>query len=211
MKKFIFDVVLLFTILASTVVGINYFVDASGVITPDSYYEMAKLALSGNTIATPLNYNERLYQVAIIEEMKSIPSTIVIGCSRGMFLGEEITGFKNLYNNCVSGACLEDYYAILSLYNKKFSKLPQRVIIETSPWIFYKDNPEARWKEQDVYASAAKELYKLINGKDLINNRSGENPYISVEYFRHNLAVLRRDRTAAFARKVPKISTNTSE
>lgn len=211
MKKFIVNVVLLFTIFAYMVISVNYFMDASEVITPGSYDEMAKLALSGNIVVTPLNYNERLYQVAVIEEMKSIPSTIVIGSSRGMFLGEEITGFKNLYNNCVSGACLEDYYAILGLYNKKFSKLPQRVIIETSPWIFYKNNPEARWQEQDIYASVAKEFYKLVNGRDLINNRNSENPYISITYFRHNLEVLLRDRNAAFKKKMPKISTNTSE
>ena len=211
MKKFIINVALLFITLSSVVMGINYFIDASGVITPGSYYDMARLALSGNIVAAPLNYNERLYQVAIIETMQSIPNTIIIGCSRGMFLGEEITKYKNLYNNCVSGACMEDYYAILSLYNKKFSKLPHRVIIETSPWIFYNHNPESRWQEQDVYASAAKDLYKLINSKELIINRSGENPYISIPYFRHNLKVLIHDGISAFKRKTPRISTNTSE
>lgn len=211
MKKFIINVALLFISLSSIVIGINYFIDASGAITPGSYYGMARLALSGNIVATSLNYNERLYQVAIIETMQSIPNTIVIGCSRGMFLGEEITKYKNLYNNCVSAACMEDYYAILGLYNKKFSKLPQRVIVETSPWIFYKYNPSSRWKEQDVYASEAKELYKLINGKDLVINRSGESPYISIPYFRHNLEVFVRDGIAAFKRKTPRISTNISE
>ncbi len=211
MRKFIINVALLFITLSSVVIGINCFIDASGVITPGPYYGMARLAISGDIVATPLNYNERLYQVAVIEAMKSIPGTIVIGSSRGMFLGEEITKYKKLYNNCVSGACIEDYYAILGLYSKKFSKLPQRVIIETSPWIFHKDNPESRWQEQDIYASAAKELYELINGKELNINRSGENPYISIPYFRHNLEVLIRDRTAAFKRKTPRISTNTSE
>ncbi len=211
MKKFIINVALLFMTLAFIVVGINYSIDASGVITPGSYYDMARLVLSGNIVAAPSNYNERLYQVAVIEEMKSIPDTIVIGSSRGMFLGEEITGYKKLYNNCISGASIEDYYAILSLYDTKFSKLPQRVIIETSPWIFYKYNPESRWQEQYVYASAAKELYRLINGKELNINRSGENPYTSIPYFRHNLEVLIRDGIAAFKRKAPRISTNTSE
>ena len=210
MKKFIFNVVLLFAVFASIVVGVNYFLDASVVITPGSYSEMAKLALSGNIVATPLNYNERLYQVAIIKEMKSIPNTIVIGCSRGMFLGEEITGYENLYNNCVSGACIEDYYAILSLYDQKFSELPQRIVIETSPWIFYKNNPEVRWKEQDVYASSARIFYKLLNGKDLMTDRVYENPYLSIPYFRYNFMALLRYGRAVF-RKTPRISTDTSE
>ena len=211
MRKFIINIAFLCIIFSSLVVFINYSIDASGVITPGSYYEMADLALSGNTIVTPLNYNERLYQAAIVEKMKNIPSTIVIGCSRGMFLGVEITGFKNLYNNCVSGACIEDYYAILGLYYRKFSKLPQRVIIETSPWIFFKDNPESRWKEQDVYSSAAKELYKLINNKDLINSRAGENPYVSIPYFRHNVLFLMREGLSAFKKKFAKIRTTENE
>lgn len=210
MKKFIFNVVLLFAVFASIVVGVNYFLDASEVITPGSYSEMAKLALSGNIVATPLNYNERLYQVAIIKEMKSIPNTIVIGCSRGMFLGEEITGYENLYNNCVSGACIEDYHAILGLYDQKFSELPQRIVIETSPWIFYKNNPESRWKEQDIYASSARDFYKLLNGKDLMSRRVYENPYLSIPYFRYNVMALTRYGRAVF-RKTPKISTDTSE
>lgn len=211
MKRFVLNAVVLFLVLMSVVIGINYSIDASGVIKPGPYYEMAKLALSGNTIVTPLNYNERLYQVAIIEEMKNIPETIIIGCSRGMFLGEEITGLKNLYNHCVSGGCIEDYCAILGLYNKKFSQLPRRVIIEASPWIFYKDIPESRWKEQQAYAAPAREFYGMLNNKDLVDKRQGENPYVSIPYFRHNLQILVKNGFSAFGRKQAKISTNQAE
>ena len=77
------------------VVLINFLVDASSTIRP-KYTKMAQLALEGNTVAVPENYNERAYQVCIVEEMKDVPETIVIGSSRGMFLGEEITGLSNI-------------------------------------------------------------------------------------------------------------------
>lgn len=198
-------------LLVFFIVAINYFIDVSEVIRHGQYSEMAELSLAGNIVATPLNYNERLYQVAVVNAMHDIPETVVIGCSRGMYLGEEITRYNNLYNNCVSGACMEDYYALLDLYYRKFSKIPSRVIIETSPWIFYKNNPEARWTEQQVYSSAASELYEKINGKKLMKSANKENPYFSIAYFQHNLKELRRRGIKVFVRENARISTNTSE
>ena len=65
-------------------VGINYFVDASHVITSRSHEQMAVLALEGNTVAMPENYNERSFQMAVVDHMKSRPETLVLGSSRGM-------------------------------------------------------------------------------------------------------------------------------
>ena len=212
MKKFILQVILMFILLAGILVSVNYFVDASEVITPRSYGTMAKLALAGNIVTAPENYNERLYQIHVINEMNDIPETIVIGCSRGMFLGREITGFENLYNNCVSGGCIEDYYAILGMYYKKFSKLPARVIVEASPWIFYENIPEARWKEQYIYKTSAQEFYYKINNRDLVDNLTNENPYFSVSYFQYNLSKIREKGLKAFVRdNEARISTNPAE
>lgn len=176
------------TAIALIIACTNISIDASYVIQPQ-HTEMAKLALSGNIVAQPQNYNERVYQVCIVSNMKTIPETIVIGCSRGMYLGTEITGYQNLYNNGVSGACLEDYYALLGLYYNKFQKLPQRVIIETSPWIFYTDNPERRWLEDETYRKSACSFYELVNETNLSVSESTktENPYISMPYFRYNV------------------------
>lgn len=180
---FVMQGILVGALILSLVMSINFVVDASDVITAKTYTEMAKLALAGNTVAVPENYNERVYQVAIVDETKEIPETIVIGSSRGMFLGEDITGYNNLYNNCVSGACMEDYYALLGLYYQKFHSLPHRVIIETSPWVFFRDNPEARWTENARYQEAAAYLYKLINDVDLAANAEKENPLYPCHIF----------------------------
>ena len=198
----------------AVVLGINVSIDYSEVISHGDYDEMARLALSGNTIVTPLNYNERLYQVFIVNEMETLPETIVIGCSRGMFLGQDITGFNHLYNNCVLGANMQDYCAALGLFEKKFDgKLPKRVIIETSPWIFYGDNPETRWREQESYLTLARSMYSQINGKAVIEkNRSDtENPYFSIPYFRHNLNHLILNGFSAFRKKTAKVRTTETE
>ena len=90
-------------------------------------------------------------------------------------------------DNCVSAACLEDDYALLGLYYQKFGRFPSRVIIETSPWVLYEDNPEARWKEMRKYREAAQELYQVINDHDLKSSTKDENPYLSLSYFQYNI------------------------
>lgn len=208
---FIINVFIYYAVISGTIIGTNYFVDASSVIRPQ-HTQMARLALEGNIIATPENYNERVYQVCIVDNMKTLPETIVIGSSRGMFVGEEITGYSNIYNNCVSGACIEDYYALLGLYHERFNDLPKRVIIETSPWVFYAANPEDRWREDDTYYGSACAFFKEVNEVDLEadNNLNAENPYISLSYFRYNIEQWREKGYEVFQEDA-RISIDTSE
>ncbi len=202
-----------FVLLAilSLLVGVNYFVDASQVITSRTHTQMAKLALRGSTVAVPENYNERVYQVAIVDEMEQIPQTIVIGSSRGMFLGERITGYRNLYNNCVSGACMEDYYALAGMYLEKFAKLPERIVMEVSPWVFYEGNPENRWMENYTYREACKKFYKMVNGRALEQKVDRENPYLSLPYFQYNLQMLKEQGSGAWKQAEAKVSTDQAE
>lgn len=211
-RKFIYFVLqatVIQGLIVCLIIGVNCSVDASQVITP--YVETARLALEGNIVAVPENYNERLYQVAIVDGMEESPETVIIGSSRGMFLGEAVTGYSDLYNNCVSGACMEDYYALLGLYYKKFSRLPARVIIETSPWIFYGDNPEARWTEEYVYTSSAAYFYYTVNRVKLNKEVERENPYVSLSYFRYNLSVLKEKGIRAFQKEPARISIDPTE
>ncbi len=209
--KFIIQGAIVIALILSFIVAVNYFVDASQVITSRFHTQMAKIALGGDIVALPENYNERVYQISVIDEMKDMPETVVIGCSRGMFLGEEVIGYKNLYNNCVSGACMEDYYALLGLYEQKYSKLPSRVVIETSPWVFYSGNPEARWVENYVYRTSASRFFKQVNGHELNSNVKKENPYFSLPYFQYNLSIIKEKGASAFEGEPARISTDINE
>ena len=211
-RLFLGQVALIICLFLATILTINYFVDASQVITTKSSTNMARLALSGKIVAVPKNYNERVYQVSIIEQMQSMPETIVIGSSRGMYLGKDITGFDIIYNHCVSGACMEDYYALLGLYDKKFLKLPKRIIIELSPWVFYENNPDSRWSENITDRSACKDFYEKVN-KETFNrtNLKKENPYLSIPYFQYNMEAIKEKGGKAFTTQPAKVSDNISE
>lgn len=209
-----FQLILFEIIIISFIVITNVTIDASCAIQPQ-YDEMASLSLAGNIVTQPKNYNERAYQVSIVENMEKLPQTIVIGSSRGMYLGTDTTGYLDIYNNCVSGACIEDYYALLGLYYNKFSKLPPRIIIETSPWVFYKDNPESKWQDNKTYEESAHSFYQLVNGKEMyiddsILHTKKENPYISISYFRYNIEQLISN-GFQIKRDIAQISTNTLE
>lgn len=178
------------------VIGIvNYTIDSADAFgtLSKNYEELAELSLNGQAVAISGSYNERLYQYTIIEKMEKAPETIVLGSSRGMHLGKDITGFENIYNNCVSGACLEDYYAILGLYFGK-KMLPQRIIIEVSPWIFYKYNPELRWKTCTPYSEAYYDFYQQVMGKAERPQQPirGENALLSIPYFQFNLLAVNK-------------------
>ena len=209
--KLIMKALLYGAAVLAVVIGVNCAVDASSVIRPQ-HTQLAKLALSGNIVAVPENYNERVFQVCIVNNQKRNPETLVIGSSRGMFLGADITGYEDLYNCCVSGACIEDYYALLGLYSEKYKALPKRVIMETSPWIFYSDNPEQRWKEDGKYHDTACLFFQEVNGIELAetNSADAENPYISLAYFRYNLEQWQEQGSKVFEEDA-RISTDASE
>ena len=227
MWKLVLRVAIAAILILGVIVGVNYFVDASQVITPRGQERMAELVLAGNTVAVPENYNERVYEMAILEQMKEPPETIVLGASRGMYLGEEITGYANLFNHCVSGACLEDYYAVPSLYMEKFGKYPSRVILEISPWVLYHFNPEIRWLEIYSWRNALGKLYEKLNGhKPEIKENAGEtnpfdaegrpfysreNPWFSLPYFQYNCDVISRKGLAAFGGNPAHVSTDPNE
>ena len=225
MWKFLLRVLIFAVIALGIVVGINYFVDASHVITSRSLEQMARLVLEGNTVAVPENYNERIYQMAVLDQIKEMPETVVIGNSRGMYLGEEVTGYQSLFNHCVSGACIEDYYAIPAMYWQKFGKIPPQVIVEVSPWLLDDGNPEDRWSTLFSYRSAVEGLYQRLNGRkpevllgevDPFNSRgqpfySRENPWLSLPYFQYNCFTIRQKGLDAFKGDPVRVSTDPAE
>ncbi len=209
-KRFLRDVVIYGAIVLGLIIGTNCIVDASFVIRP-GHAELARLILSGKTVARPENINERSFQMSVFDGMTKAPETLVIGSSRGMYLGRDITGYDDIYNSCVSGCCLEDYYALIETYLSRFGMFPKRVIVETSPWVFFEDNPESRWLENERYKASAVQLYEYVNSKDVSKvDVNVENPYISIPYFRYNLVKL-YERQFSLYKEEARVSTDHSE
>ena len=73
---FLLKILIAAVLVLAFIAVFNSSVDASHVITSKNHDRMAELALEGNIVAVPENYNERVYQLAIVNHMPSMPETV---------------------------------------------------------------------------------------------------------------------------------------
>lgn len=187
--------------LLATLGLVNYLIDPTNAFHPDFERSMAAAQAAGETVYYKTNYDERLFQELYIQQVDPAPETVVLGSSRSMLLGRDITGYDSFYNHSVSGAALEDYIALLGFYMEK-GQLPQRVILELSPWNFNDANTEARWQ---AYASMYEKSYAVMQGG--VAGRSGPDlswtDLFSVALFQDSLTTLRTNGLAALEKAQP--------
>lgn len=148
------------------VAAFNYIVDPAGLFRTTKYeYGIAKILLKGKNVANLSDYNERLLQKYLIENIKLKPETVVLGSSRSLLIAP-LQKSKSLFlNNSVSGATLEDIIAIYGFYNHKNIK-PKTIILSIDPWMLNQNNGQVRW--QSLQIEYKNELHNLnIESNDL--------------------------------------------
>lgn len=168
-------------ILLAFIAGFNYSIDP-GRIFSESEYErgIANIIITKKNVANIVNYDERLVQKYIINKFNEAKDIVVIGSSRTMQIRQDLFIDKTFFNSSVSGASLEDYIAIISLYNKK-GLLPKKIIIGLDPWILNKNSGQNRWK------SIESEYYDIIDDISYSNENKKQNKQFDNIYKYHNL------------------------
>lgn len=144
----------------------NYKIDSLGIFGNSNYLSQAAKSLTnGNMIAGLKNYDERLFQELIIKNLEVKNDIIAIGSSRAMKLRKRFLSKQNInfFNHSVSGASLEDYIAILGIYEKIHGYLPATIILGIDPWVFNKYNNQNRWKTLKKYYDF--EIQRIHNTK----------------------------------------------
>ena len=149
----------------------NYFVDPLNIFNrstrESSEVKLARLlSIHRNIIST--NMDERVFIRARIdlEPVEFNPSTIVVGSSRVMQIGNHIFD-HNVFNLGVSGVSVEDLVAILGIATKKYK--PKLLMIGVDPWIFNDASGQLRWKSlSNEYKEGMAELGfdPLVNTSD---------------------------------------------
>jgi peptidoglycan/LPS O-acetylase OafA/YrhL len=104
--------------------------------------KLAKL-LSQNTAIFGFSMDERIFIKNRINYENYNPQILVIGSSRLMQLGENELKKKTL-NLSVSGASIEDQFAITEMALEKFN--PTIIYLGADPWLFNEYNNQKRWK-----------------------------------------------------------------
>jgi hypothetical protein len=146
----------------------NFKIDSAGVYKNVFERKIATEIVSGKNIIFDKNINDEVMQKEIIHALKVTPDIIALGSSRAKVLTGNDLNSDNFRNNGVSGASLEDYLAILGMYDVS-GKLPKEVIIIVDPWIFNKHNGQLGW--QDV-SNEANYILGKINGNHFRKTKS---------------------------------------
>jgi hypothetical protein len=209
-KEWFFKTFFLMFILLLITGVFNYIVDSAMIF--NSSYELRKVAdalINGKMIAGLKNCDERQLQKAIIENSEGKINIIFVGSSRGMQIrGRFLSvgdGSQKFFNHGMSGSSLEDYLAIIGLYESK-SSLPLKIIIGVDPWIFNKNNGQSRWTAiGKYYENSLRNIYGTKVEVDLSDNLKYLQ-LINLDYTKANL-----DTITAQNKKVKFYITDTSE
>jgi hypothetical protein len=145
MKTFLFKLAILTCPVLLALVFVNYFGDAARLFDDDYENNLIELLNEGHFVTNIGNYDERLFQKAIIDSHKDIIDIAIIGSSRTMLISSDHFPSNSVYNNSVSGASIEDILAIYQLY-KDSDLLPKKIVLGIDPWTFNENSNQFRWK-----------------------------------------------------------------
>jgi len=188
---------LLLIILITSISIFNFFIDSAGIFGNKSYLSKSATDLvSGKMIAGLTDYDERLFHSLIIKKDKQKVDTIILGSSRAMVTRKKFVVNKKsvFFNHSVSGASLEDYMAVVDLYETKRKYIPKNIIIGIDPWIFNKFNGQLRWSswKDNYFDILAKVMNKKIDNKFSLNSIKWKQ-LINYDYTISNIFFLKRN------------------
>jgi hypothetical protein len=183
--------IILITLTIISTAIFNYKVDSLGTFGNSNYLSLAAKSLTnGNMIAGLKNYDERLLQQFVINNLKVNNNVIAIGSSRTLQLRKQffLEDSVNFFNHSVSGASLEDYISIIGIYESTHNYLPSTIILGVDPWVFNKYNSQTRWKTLSKYYNyEVNKIYgKALDTKSGINSTKWQQ-LINYEYTISNI------------------------
>ncbi|MCF6365162.1 MAG: hypothetical protein L3J35_03075 [Bacteroidales bacterium] len=205
MKKFIIKTSISSLIILVILTSVNYWGDGAMLFHGNYEKKIASILSEGMNATNISNYDDRILQKEIINNIHYKPDIVIIGSSRTMLLNSKLFPNKVVINNSVTGASIEDIIAIYQMY-KTQEVLPDRIIIGIDPWLLNANNGQKRW------LSLKKEFYSFTGYKDnqLIDNRLSQ--LFSFSYFQasfRNLPNIIRGKSAPVATNNELNDTNT--
>jgi hypothetical protein len=190
MKKFIIKLILVIAPLFVFMVAVNYYGDAANLFSIGYEKRIADNIIKGKNVTNIFNYDERLLVKHIVNNSKKCPEVLVIGSSRVMLINSSYFKNKNIINNGVSGASIEDLLAVYQLYEQK-KCLPNEILIGIDPWTLNVNNGQTRWQTLNQEFLI---LSNKLTNKNLIKiDSQNESKYIqliSPSYFKSSFSKL---------------------
>jgi len=201
----------MFATLLMLVAGVNYHYDPANLFGDRTYEAgIARLLSEGKNVANITDYDERLLQKFFVERLKNRRDVLVLGSSRSMNLGPDLFPGMTFYNASVSGASLEDDYAILQLY-REHNLLPRLVVLGVDPWVFNRNSEQTRWKslEQEYRRSMYGNVLGTASSELAGDQRLSKlQQLVSFDYFRAALHAAHRADRDYYATNATELDVN---
>lgn len=198
--------ILLIIVIITSISIFNYKVDSLGLFSNKHYLtDVVKTLLKGNIIGGLQNYDDRLFQRLLIENINYKNDVIAMGSSRTMQLRKHFFLKDNVkfFNHAVSGASLEDYIAIIGAYESIKGYIPSTIVIGIDPWIFNKNNGQNRWKTlSEYYSYEIDKINKSNNRAKNIVNIDKWKQLINYDYTMSNIKFLKKKRRFYIANSI---------
>lgn len=130
--------------IALLIIVVNLVVDPTQMLRSEYERVMAKELLSDKNVVVLSKFNDRVLEIDYIERLTQKKDIVVLGSSRTMSLRDELFPGSTFFNSSVSGASIEDYVSMYSLYKNR-GLLPNTIIMGIDPWLFNKNNELTSW------------------------------------------------------------------
>jgi hypothetical protein len=198
-REWFFKTILLMFILLLTTGIFNFVIDSAGIFrkNDDELQMVVHSLLTGKMISGLENYDDRQLHKKIIENSRKKFDIIIIGSSRVIQIRHSFLRFgdTNFFNHAMGGSTLEDYIAIVGLYESK-GYLPSIIIIGVDPWIFNKNHGQTKWKTiGKYYDKTIGNIYRTEIESELSSNNSKYLQLINFDYTKENLEATIRNKT----------------
>jgi hypothetical protein len=179
MKKFIFKISQSLLFFFLFLVSVNYWGDSAKIFQTGYENKIADIIFNNKNATNISNFDERILQRELINNLEIRPDIMVLGSSRTMLINSTYFKGSKFINNSVSGASFEDLISIFQIYKTK-KILPKKIILGIDPWIFNRNNGQESWKSlrNEYYSFTNK---KTIKKESIINNKFKQ--LFSLSYF----------------------------
>lgn len=157
--RFVIAFLLTFVATVLGVAGFNAILDPDGEFLGrfDAEDAYARALVAGGTMVGVGHLNLEAFHAARITHTKTAPTTIVIGSSRSMLIGNRMLNRSGVANHGIPSSRLLGYMGVIGQYLMN-GLSPQSVVIGVDPWVFKAESldmrsplgPGARWLANDA-------------------------------------------------------------
>ena len=146
------------------VVSVGYVVDPGNLFRPPDYEKgIGEIMLAGKNVGNVVDFNDRLLQRYLVEEMVTVPQVVALGSSRVLGIRSGMFPGKVFFNHGLMSGTLQDLVALLELYRQR-GDIPAMVVLGLDPWMLNRNTKQRRWRVLHQEVSSFLAFMELSSG-----------------------------------------------